>query len=99
MALPERRTAAILKQLNYLKIVEGFRGRSGGYILKRPLDKISLFDIYKWTSSSTDIAECVKEDGFCSKQAQAVCKILIAFKLLETKMETELNAIKLDSFL
>ena len=67
MKIPERQSAALLKNLCKRGVVEGHRGRNGGYMLKTDPQSISLLDIIQWTSSSVVINRCVQHKEECNR--------------------------------
>jgi Rrf2 family protein len=54
----------ILKKLQKAGIVKGFRGAKGGYTLKKPLQELTLLEIYQAIDPKLFLIECL--DGECS---------------------------------
>lgn len=45
LGIPHDQAAKVLQTLNNAGLVRSIRGRSGGYVLMQPLDKISVVDV------------------------------------------------------
>lgn len=95
MKIPERQSAALLKNLCKRGVVEGHRGRNGGYMLKTDPQSISLLDIIQWTSSSVVINRCVQNKEECNRKMAEKCKVHKVFCELQLKWEKELKAVTL----
>jgi Rrf2 family protein len=54
----------ILKKLQKAGIVKGFRGAKGGYTLKKPLQELTLLEIYRAIDPKLFLIECL--DGECT---------------------------------
>ena len=55
----------VARKLDKAGIIYGERGSSGGYMLKRPLTKITLFDVYQAIEPSSLVCECLRRDAKC----------------------------------
>ncbi len=65
MGASRNHLAKVLQQMvkhNYLKSV---RGPSGGFILNKPADQISVLEIYEAVEGSIDIPECPLDRKIC----------------------------------
>ncbi|MDO5041527.1 MAG: Rrf2 family transcriptional regulator [Peptoniphilus sp.] len=66
--VPKRFTLRILRKLNLAGITDAKRGANGGFFLKRPKEKISLYDIILAIEGPIVINRCQdSEDPYCSK--------------------------------
>ncbi|MFO7872947.1 MAG: Rrf2 family transcriptional regulator [Bacteroidales bacterium] len=65
MGASRNHLAKVLQQMvkhNYLKSV---RGPSGGFILNKPADQISILEIYEAVEGSIDVPECPLDRKIC----------------------------------
>jgi Rrf2 family protein len=63
----------ILKKLQKAKIVKGFRGVHGGYVLNRDLEELTLFDIYYAIDPDMFIIECLNPAYSCIRNCNEGC--------------------------
>lgn len=64
----ERFTLRILRKLNQAGITAAKRGAHGGYMLNKPKQDITLYDIIVAVDGPIVINRCLDEDGICSKR-------------------------------
>ncbi|WP_455257992.1 RrF2 family transcriptional regulator [Peptoniphilus asaccharolyticus] len=65
--IPERFTLRILRKLNLAGITTAKRGVTGGYMLNRPKEDISLYDIVVAIDGPIIVNRCLHEDDpYCS---------------------------------
>ncbi|RVU54101.1 RrF2 family transcriptional regulator [Anaerosphaera multitolerans] len=62
-AISERFTLRILRKLNLAGITEAKRGATGGYLLKKPKETISLYDIIVAVDGPITVNNCLDEEG------------------------------------
>lgn len=67
----------ILKKLQKAKIITGYRGVHGGYVLKKEIDEITLLDVYQAIEPDIYIIECLNPKKPCahSEKLENGCKI------------------------
>jgi len=65
--IPRPFTYKILKKLEKARLVNSFRGASGGYLLSKEPDMITLFDIAIAIDSHLFINECLLPDYKCPR--------------------------------
>lgn len=58
-------TAKILQMLVQERLLKSLRGPSGGFVLAKPADQISLYDIYKCIEGEVETDECPSISNFC----------------------------------
>jgi Rrf2 family protein len=71
-AIPARFLEAILAQLKRAGLVESHRGNEGGYILARPLARISVGDVLRVVQGSLADPDTANGQGNGSHASQAV---------------------------
>lgn len=87
--IPKKFLESILLELKKADILDSKRGRHGGYILKRPKDKINLAEIMRLFDGAIAFLPCVTHDYYeaCEEcQHEEQCGIHHAF--LELKYIT-----------
>lgn len=61
--IPARFLEQIFQDLKRAELVDGKRGRNGGYFLRRPPEEITLGDIMRATDGPIEVSFCQSEDG------------------------------------
>ena len=61
--ISEKYLESIVKQLVKAGILDGVRGKGGGYRLARPADEISVLDILRFTEGSLVPVACLEADS------------------------------------
>ena len=61
--IPPRFLEQIFQDLKRADLVDGKRGRHGGYVLRRPPDQITLRDIVRATDGPVEVSFCLNDDG------------------------------------
>ena len=56
--IPFEKLSKILQKLAAGQVVEAYRGRQGGYILKMPLEELSLMDLHLILNESVKVVPC-----------------------------------------
>lgn len=65
--IPERFTLRILRKLNLAGITTAKRGVTGGYMLNRPKEDVSLYDIVQAIDGPIMVNRCLnKDDPYCT---------------------------------
>jgi len=88
-----------IKVANRLKnegLISAVQGRNGGYYLGRPADEISLYDIIRAIEGDVILNRCLREDGFCSRNATEWCPVHKIFEGLQGEFVAKLDAIKIE---
>ena len=62
----------ILKQKNFINSKSGI---NGGYYLNKPLDELTLFDIYGAMNDVVDINQCLMDKDSCPFSSLGICKV------------------------
>lgn len=66
--VPRSFTHKILRSLRRKGILESRVGRGGGFSLRKPTDKISLFDVVEAVQGSPEVSACVTSPDFCRRR-------------------------------
>lgn len=61
--IPARFLEQIFQDLKRAELVDGKRGRNGGYFLRRPPEEITLGDIMRATDGPIEVSFCQADDG------------------------------------
>ena len=73
--ISEKYLESIVKDLVKGKVLEGLRGKGGGYRLARPADEINVLDILRFTEGSLVPVACLEADSKPCARALA-CRTL-----------------------
>lgn len=83
--IPLQYAYKILKKLEKIGIVKGFRGINGGYCLNKDLSQLTLYDVLIAIEGDFYINECLKEDFVCpNNQPDHFCKVHRELSRLQT---------------
>ena len=73
--ISEKYLESIVKELVKRRVIEGLRGKGGGYRLARPADEISVLDILSYTEGPLVPVACLDADSKpCSRAGE--CRTL-----------------------
>lgn len=91
----------ILRKLSCAGIVTSQKGASGGYMLAKPADEISLGEIIEVIDGEFCINNCIDSQFVCSRMGKntAACRFHLYFDDLNRKLKNELYSKKLTEFL
>jgi Rrf2 family protein len=87
----------VLKTLTHGELVRSLRGSKGGYVLARPTDQITLYDIIDSVEGPIKFVKCVDE----ASEGESVCELLHScpvtrpIKKVHQKLADFLNSITL----
>ena len=91
--IPVHYAYKILKKLEHTGLVKSLRGREGGYLLARPLNRFSLYDIVVAIDKSLLIFECLKDSSLCPfLHGEQPCAIHVEFERLQTVLVAALQS-------
>ena len=86
--VPLATTNKILKLLNKSKICDSKGGKSGGFLLFKPHNSISLLEVVNAIEGSNNITQCVTDDK-C--QLQLHCKISQKMQIIDKEINLVLS--------
>lgn len=81
--------AKVMQKLSNADIVQSTEGKSGGYKLTRPPEKINLSEVVKIMEGKINVFECLDDKRNCEIKER--CKIHFAFKNSYQQMLKELE--------
>ena len=97
ISLSEGISKAYIEQLfNKLRrsgIIKSLRGPSGGYVLGKPANKISIGDIIRSVEGPIFLTICSGKGGFCKRSSS--CGSYPVWKKISRQIENVLDSIKL----
>ena len=83
----------IIKKLEHAGLLQSMRGHSGGYMLIKPLDMITLYDIAVAVDEKFLIFECLSADKHCPfKQGGNPCAVHFEFRRIQEILIKEMQA-------
>lgn len=86
-------TYKITRKLEKAGLIESYRGSSGGYALKQPLDRLTLYDVFTVIDHDLLITECAGHSHTCSRNTGGhVCLVHGEFCRLQRLMMQELKS-------
>jgi len=91
----------ILRKLTGAGIVASQKGASGGYMLAKAAEEISLGEVIEVIDGPMCINNCIDSEFVCSRMGKntGACKFHIYFDGLNAKLRKELYEAKLEDFL
>lgn len=96
--ISEKYLEGILGSLVRARILEGYRGKGGGYRLKCNLSDCSVWDILKLTETSVAPVACLEDEvNHCERAS--TCITLPIWTELNKIIRDYLESVKLDQFL
>lgn len=95
--ISEKYLSQIVIDLKLARLIDGFRGAHGGYVLGKPPAEISVYDIFAVLESDLTLVNSVRNPVLCSKASHCVSQE-VWHKLGRVMTET-LEAISLANLL
>ncbi len=65
---------ALLVQLKHAGLLASVRGKTGGYLLAKRPEEISLLDIFLVLEGAIELVDCVVHEEFCSRARDCVAR-------------------------
>jgi len=98
--IPGQYAYKIIKKLEHGGFVQSIRGRDGGYLLSKPLNSFTLYDVIIAVDEKLFIFECLREDKFCSfKDNKHPCEVHLEFDRLQQRLIADIKLKTLDEIL
>ncbi len=91
MQIPLTVLARIGQTLESSGIVEIYRGKKGGYKLRKPPEKITLLEVLESFAGKISINKCVDNPNFCVREG--ICPVNIIWKDINEKFR---NLLRID---
>ncbi len=76
----------IIRDLKIAGLVINAKGKKSGYILTRPPEKITIYDIFQAFEPAITVVECLSENCTCNRQSKCPSRLIYG----------ELNALIID---
>lgn len=90
--ISEKYLESIVKSLTKADVLEGLRGKGGGYRLTRPAEEYNVYEILKLTEGSMAPVSCL-EDTARECERRGMCATLPVWKGLEKVVREYLSGI------
>ena len=91
--IPDQYAYKILKKLEHAKLVQGIRGRDGGYQLVKPLNQITLLDIVSAIDDGLLLNACLKEGHVCTRNPEdKPCSVHIELERVQDVLVAEIKS-------
>ena len=98
--IPEKYAYKILKKLELAGFLQSIRGRDGGYLLIRPLDTFTLYDIVSAVDKNLYVFECLREDKTCPRNSlEDRCTVHVEFERIQKLLGDEMKSKTMDKVL
>ena len=89
--IPSQYAYKILKKLQHAGFVESHRGCDGGYILIKPLDEFTLYDVVSALGKNLYLIECLTPGHSCARNSnEAPCSVHCELRRIHDMMISEL---------
>jgi Rrf2 family protein len=85
--------AKIFQDFNKVGLVKSYRGTGGGFMLGRPIEKITLLDIIEAVEGPIAVSRCILADGSCDRES--TCPVNPIWKKMRTQMRRMLSSVTL----
>lgn len=103
MGIPSRFTLRILRKLNLGGLTKSRRGAKGGYILNRPAESISLYDIILAIDGPIELNRCLHaNDPYCNRfntKEIAGCKFHRSMYGLQQNVIEQFKSMKITDYI
>ncbi len=91
LGIPQSLVFKTCKKLSNHGIIKITTGVQGGFLLQKPPEEISVYEILVLFEPTMQINRCLEEDRYCSRCATQVCALRKMYGKLQKKMEDELK--------
>ena len=90
--IPRQFAYKILKKLSTAEIVTIIRGVNGGYVLKRPLEELTLYDIVSVIDTELFLNKCLNTSYQCERNKEELsCKVHNELQRVQSVLVCELQ--------
>lgn len=89
--------AKIFQEFGKAGLVKSFRGTGGGFMLGRPVDKITLLDIIEAVEGPIALSQCILTQGSCSRES--TCPVNPIWRRMQEQMRCMLGDITLEQLI
>jgi len=96
--IPHTYMHKITRILKDTGILHEVRGSTGGFVLQKNPDNLSILNIITAFEKTTNINRCLEKDKFCSINAVDFCAVRDVYVKAQTELHNKLN-VKISTFL
>ena len=82
----------ICRTLKNKELISSKSGINGGYYLNRPLNEITLFDVYGAINEVADINKCLMDKDLCPFAKSGICKVHDELNRIQSVIHDELKS-------
>jgi len=91
--IPHKYAYKILKKLQKAGFVQNKLGPSGGYILAKPLESFTMYDVVSAVDENLFLFECLKNEKLCpNNNEDKPCKVHTEFIRIQNVMVSEMKS-------
>ena len=91
--VPHKYAYKILKKLQKAEFVQNKRGPEGGYIINKPLDTFTMYDVINAIDERLFLSECLRTDANCPLQSESKpCKFHQELLRIQTLLVNEIKS-------
>lgn len=91
MNIPYNYFLKIVPRLKRAGLVESYQGKTGGFVMLKPADQVSLFDIICAMEDGYILNSCLIDEGECSRSAAPYCKVHAKLEEIQAKIDASLK--------
>ncbi len=84
-------TYKLMKQLTKAGLVKSRRGHEGGYLLRRPLQELTLYDLFNALEDRLLLTECLEPGYDCANNDCGSCGVHQEFARIQATLEQEMK--------
>ena len=92
LAIPQKYVARVGYKLKNADLADTVTGSLGGYILARPVEDISLYDIIGALEDGVKINRCLEDERLCGRNATSFCVVHDFFHELQSTIDEKLKS-------
>lgn len=96
MEIPRSYLPSIMKKLSEAELVSVQRGVTGGWVLAKPAQNITVLDIISVMENTIKLNRCLEDDQDCNREASANCPLRHHYSVIQDKLESAFADITLD---
>ena len=89
LEIPQKYVARVGYKLKNANLADTVTGSLGGYILARPVEEISLYDIIEALEDGVKINRCLEDERLCSRNATSFCVVHELQSTIDEKLKSE----------
>ena len=99
LEIPKTYVLKVTKKLEKVGLVKSYQGASGGIVILKDADQITLWDVIDATENTTMINKCLEKNGTWSLLQTATCPVRKVYIFLQKAVEERLQSIYLSDLL